>query len=69
MARIHAFLDDSGTIVIYYTGDAALAGKRLYLNPTVTSGGITWLCNTNDLPFKYLPASCRNEISGPPPSS
>jgi type IV pilus assembly protein PilA len=36
VARIHAFMDDSGTIVIYYTGDAALAGKRLYLNPTVT---------------------------------
>ncbi|MCD6061916.1 MAG: prepilin-type cleavage/methylation protein [Moraxellaceae bacterium] len=46
-------------IGITYTGDAALQGKRLYIIPAVTAGGITWTCSSSELEAKYLPASCR----------
>ncbi|MCC2639337.1 MAG: prepilin-type cleavage/methylation protein [Moraxellaceae bacterium] len=47
-------------IGITYTGDAALVGKRLYLIPEVTSGGIKWLCSSGELPQKHMPSSCRH---------
>lgn len=45
-------------IGITYKGDSALEGKRVYLIPDVTAGGIKWACNSSELPQKYLPASC-----------
>ncbi|HEX4869368.1 MAG TPA: pilin [Moraxellaceae bacterium] len=45
-------------IGITYKGDSALNGKRVYLIPNVTEGGIKWDCNSSELPQKYLPASC-----------
>lgn len=53
-----------GTIVIEYTGDAAIQNKTLHLVPTVTAGGIRWSCTRSDggsslVAIKYRPANCR----------
>lgn len=45
-------------IGITYTGDAALNGKRLYLNPSVSEGGMTWKCESGEIAQKYLPRNC-----------
>jgi type IV pilus assembly protein PilA len=56
-------------IGITYKNDAAIAGKRLYLIPNVTAGGIKWACNSSELPKKHLPSSCTvtPPVPSPPP--
>ncbi|MDF3031901.1 MAG: hypothetical protein K0R03_2459 [Moraxellaceae bacterium] len=61
VARVHVVFGPWGHIAIYYTGNAALNGQRLYLYPSWSGGegSITWVCGSPDLPDKYLPANCR----------
>lgn len=51
-----------GHIAIAYAGDSAIYGKHLRFIPTVSDGGITWSCtsqNNGFIPNKYRPANCR----------
>lgn len=51
-----------GLITVTFTGTPAIAGSTLELEPTITGGGVSWLCQTgttDGLEGKYLPSSCR----------
>lgn len=62
---IEVLAGSSDHIGITYTGDTALIGKRLYLWPTVSPGGIKWDCTSSELPQRHMPSSCRTV---PPPT-
>lgn len=51
----------NGQIVVTYSNDTAIQGNTLFLNPTVTAGGIKWSCSstTATVLAKYRPANCR----------
>ncbi len=50
---------NTGSIVITYSNDPAIAGDTVGLTPTFAGGGsLTWTC-TGTVEAKYLPANCR----------
>lgn len=54
----------NGVITVTATSDDSLKdakGKTITLTPQGTSGGnvTSWLCDSSDMPKKYLPSSCR----------
>lgn len=52
----------SGDITIAYSStDGAINGKNLVLEPTNTTGSITWICNGTGTTVqdKHVPANCR----------
>lgn len=57
-------VDASGMITIIYSGDPAIAGKTLLLEPDVTTreGSMIWKCDSTvggTVERKYRPANCR----------
>jgi len=52
---------DSGAIVVTYGGQShnVIAGKSLVLSPETNAGNVTWVCYSDSIPGKHLPAACR----------
>jgi len=55
---------DSGVITITYSGNAALQGKTLVLDPAYDGGSVVWACDGSngtdgDVEDKYRPSNCR----------
>jgi type IV pilus assembly protein PilA len=66
VAAVHVVNGPFGHIVIYYTNENAIRGKRLYLLPTLNdNASVVWGCGSPDIPGKYLPANCRDNPSTP----
>src|SRR5690606_7299428 len=56
--------DENGVITVTATQDGGLndaKGTTITLTPQGTSGGnvTSWVCDSPDMPKKYLPSSCR----------
>ena len=51
----------SGLITVTYGGDAhaTLSGDALLLSATTNAGSIEWVCKSNNIADKHLPAACR----------
>ena len=51
---------DGTTHAITVSGTDAVKGTNIILTPSENSGGLTWLCSTqDDAHKKYVPANCR----------
>ena len=52
---------DEGSIIISYGNQSheIIDGKSLILTPDVESDRVTWLCYSDTIPGKHLPAACR----------
>lgn len=52
---------DDGSIIISYGNQShgIIDGKSLILTPEVESGNVNWICYSESIPGKHLPAACR----------
>ncbi len=49
----------AGLITITYANDAAINTRTVTLRPSVSAGGVKWVCTGGDVDDKYRPANCR----------
>lgn len=49
----------NGTVMVTFSGPAAINTSTLILSPTTSAGNVVWSCTDGNLEGKYRPSSCR----------